>query len=192
MATTSSCSSTETQVHSHYDVSEEETIYSDNGYLASPLTPKQQQSSKHKPASSTKVRSVSGFSKLSDISQHTLTDPVHCEEEEEDRAAETSSLVTTTDTLSPIAGSLLRKCARKYSQSTPFEPVLKEPVLESMSLSQLRARVEILNAITQDLNVNLVESLMRRDELRAEQDAKMTDLEDIQSLATVMSKETTV
>jgi len=59
-------------------------------------------------------------------------------------------------------------------------------------LAQLKGRISILEGIVQDLNVNLVDSLMRRDELRAEQDAKMTDLEDIQSLNTVMSKETTV
>lgn len=174
------------QLHNYEPNSEDET-YSD-GYLAStPLTPIKTEN--YRP------RNSSGFSKISlhssfTGSQHTIKDHLDNDEQVESNNLLDSS--STIDALSPVAGSLLRKCARKYSQNTPFEPVLKENFLESMSLAQLKGRISILEGIVQDLNVNLVDSLMRRDELRAEQDAKMTDLEDIQSLNTVMSKETTV
>ena len=42
------------------------------------------------------------------------------------------------------------------------------------------------------MNTILLDSLEDREILRNEQDAKMTDLEDLQSLASVVAKETTV
>ena len=42
------------------------------------------------------------------------------------------------------------------------------------------------------MNTILLDSLEDREVLRNEQDAKMTDLEDLQSLASVVAKETTV
>jgi len=118
------------QVHNYLPNSEDET-YSD-GYLAStPLTPIK--SENYRP------RNSSGFSKISlhsslpgsqhTGSQHTIKDHFDTEEEENTEQVESNNLLessSTIDALSPIAGSLLRKCARKYSQNTPFEPVLKE------------------------------------------------------------------
>lgn len=179
------------QVHHHFSEDED---YSD-GYLATPIKNNK---------NNNRPRNSSGVSQFSQASIHTVKTPEEQEKLLDNNQPFTdcnstenlllSNSFSTIDSLAgtPTRSDLLRKCARKYSQNTPFDPILREGNLETMSLAQLKSRVGILESIIQDLNVNLVESLMRRDELRAEQDAKMTDLEDIQSLNTVLSKETTV